>query len=306
VAEGQVLRRDIVLQELTTIRGMVVARSDGFPIPRARVCVAEGLEYASYLRAEERSTIANDDGTFEFQVALQPGEYYLVPYYDGASWTAAAKTFAETVRLEYGETLETTLELDPPYSIALRVVDRSGAPISNAYVAPTWSMVDISVGFWTGWSTDTDGRFSRNGFAPMGAYSLDIHASGYLPTNSSDYEGRSGEVFPEETIVLYETARAEGLVIDANGDLVAWANLDVQATFEDGREFTFDVDTNGQGYFLTEENLPATTATLDVVIWQDRESSSPPRTWRSDPISFEAGLIHDLGTITLEASDEEE
>jgi RNA polymerase sigma factor (sigma-70 family) len=303
---GQILRRDITLQELVTIDGTVVSNLDGTPISGAMVSVSTGLDPSSE-PSSELSTTADEQGRFSLEVALASGDYYIVPYYDDSSWREAAPAFGQRVHLSPSERTELRLEMDPPFSITLRVTDRNGVPIQSAGIGGAWHWDDGMSTVSTGWRTDQEGLFSHAGFAPFGTYSLSVNATGFLRVEDLDYGGRPGEVFPEETVALYESTGAEGIAVDADGVPLPRTILKVRVRTEGESNFEFTVTTNGQGYFLTERKLPAATATLNISTHPGNPGSPlMPAAWRSDLISFEPGLIHDLGTVVLEASDEEE
>jgi protocatechuate 3,4-dioxygenase beta subunit len=303
---GQTLRRDITLEELVTIDGTVVSNLDGRPIPEAMVSVSTGLDPSSK-PSSELSTTADEQGRFSLEVALASEDYYIVPYYDRSSWGEAAPAFGQRVHLSPSERTELRLEMDPPFSITLRVTDRNGVSIPRAGIGGSWHWDDGMSTFSTRWRTNQDGLFPHAGFAPFGTYFLSVYVTGFLRVEDLDYGGRPGEVFREETVILYKSTGAEGIAVDADGVPLPRTILKVRARTEGESKFEFAVTTNGQGYFLVERKLPAATATLKISA-RPGNPGSPlmPTAWRSDLISFEPGLIHDLGTITLEAGGEEE
>jgi len=301
LAPRQNLRRDFTLDALTTIKGVVVAKSNGVPVRNVGVTVIvdPNASFSDLGPPKELSALVDENGAFEYQVALSPGEYVLTPYYLHTSLSFAAEAFGKRLEFDPGQTTEATLEIDAPYSISLRVMDNNSEPI-YASMYMFWRYDDAyAVGGGSDWWTDKSGRISWDGFAPFGAITLRVSAKGYLLGKSTLYEGKPGAAYPEETIVLLynENAGIEGLAVDSEGNPLSRTQLRVQVTTngESGHDIT--LITNGSGYFLNERGIPAATVQLEIDAFEPDGSLSA--SWRVNEFELEPNMIHDLGTVVF-------
>lgn len=297
LASGQELRRDFTLDALTTIKGVVVAKSSGAPVHNVGVTVVvDPYSPPPIDRAPEAlSTVVDENGAFEYQVAVAPGEYVLTPYYQHIQLSFAVEAFGESFQIDHGQTTEAELGIDAPYTISLRVVDSNEEPI-NAHIGTQWTHDDGRTHSSTGWQTDENGYFSWDGFAPFGAYVLSISATGYSEGKSASYEGEPGAVYPLETIVLYEYAGIEGLAVDSEGRPLALTLLKILVRYRDMSSSSVSVNTDENGYFLVGSGLPV-DGSLAIKI--DEPDGSSSGEWQGIRSDLEPNMIHNLGTIVF-------
>ena len=209
--------------------------------------------------------------------------------------------YGATVSLSLGEASEMNLELPDPFTIAVHVVDALGDPVVGAWVSPRWEYNRSASGSGPLGQTDGDGRFSWSGFGPLGAYQLEVSATGLLAGRTTVYEGESGVVYPEETIALYPPSGVEGILTDSAGEILADIRLRLQFNSADGQDWSTTLSTASDGYFLVHQSLPATVGSLWI---RDLAPSSLSRgAWSMDDLHLNENQVLDLGVLRLEKSE---
>lgn len=283
---------DYVFDEFLVVTGHVFGRQSGRPIPQAAALLVGG-------DVEDNFALADDDGRFTLRHAGQPGEYSITASYSTLAGDAIPGGEAQVIELSYGGATEIDLYVDDPYARTFRFVDGFGQNVAGVTAITWWTGPDGARG-GKGRTTSLgpsseDGLVRYDGFAPVGEYALSIRVQGSSWQRSLPFSGEAGVDYPVEDIVVYRFGGMEGVALTSSGEPIRNEELVVQA-FRDGERLTeFRVRTTGDGYFFTENQVPATTVSLTF-------SNSMNEAWQSDLIEFPAELVSDLGSITLGAA----
>jgi hypothetical protein len=180
-------------------------------------------------------------------------------------------------------------------TLALRAVDKEMRPVSGAWVTLQHkSDGGGTTGYGAETPTDEDGRFSWSGFEPGAEVCCTLSQKGYLRAETTHRVGQAGEVFPEETVVLYRSCGVAGRVVDENGEPFQHAKLRILANYADRRS-TITCETDETGKFSKIAGVPATEVVLEIRAKRGGRNF----TWISDTVSCLPDSIVDLGLITL-------
>ncbi|HIJ64365.1 MAG TPA: sigma-70 family RNA polymerase sigma factor [Candidatus Hydrogenedentes bacterium] len=188
---------DHVIEDAATVRGTVHGLLSHKPLKNVWVsCLKDGLEVAG------ASTEVSEDGSYDLTLLAGAGVYRVFPYYWPCDRAELAREYGKDIDLKAGEERELDLALPAPYTLSMRVVDEQDKPVEL-------HTVGVQVGHWGSGlfgGTDKEGRFSWSGFPPGVEGSFRCVKPGYYIAETQRYVGEPGEVFPEETVVLYETS----------------------------------------------------------------------------------------------------
>ena len=303
---GSTSQKNFTLADALTIRGVVLGRPSGLPVPGARVaCLQNGKEvWGGSVRTDEK-------GNFEFSLTVEPGEYQLFPSLQGSPATATGD-LAEApimVILEHGRATDVVLSLVDPWTIPIRVTDASGDPLADVMVSTLYTKVPFGGGYGGGdsWWTDEEGRCTLGGLMPYGECRLELAGiAGYSKRWTSVYAGNPGDVFPERTYVLHGKATLQGTVV-AGKDGTPVGRDDVFCRIYSKGEWLQQqqASTAIDGFFEVKD-IPATDVSIEIRSGDPIESLGGYGVWRSDLIDIGAGETVDLGTVVLEAVEAEE
>ena len=207
--------RDVVLESGLAVRGRVRDR--------------EGVALAGVLlRAEPRG--GGDGPTSEGESGAD-GAYALGGLAPGAysvSATAAGFASVHVTATAGGEPLE--IVLDAGGGITGRVVDAAGQPVDGASVQGERADVATEPGGVDGYAmsaNDGDGRFTIRDIAP-GTYALRVRAGGVGEAAVSSVKVAAGRVTDVGTITLSATGVVTGVVVDADGQGIPGATVQVR------------------------------------------------------------------------------
>lgn len=188
------------LAQGATVRGIVIEES-GLPIPGAKVLVGE------LGNVDSREGVTELDGSFEIK-GCKPGKTMITAQAD----QYAPAELSVNISRENSESYKIVLASGK--LLKIRVVNRVGHPITNAYASlntrestPDGERLTVQAGF-TG-KTDSDGRITWNE-APDRDLSFGIGAPGHLPT--------ALKVRPdgnEHGVTLLPGLKISGTVVDA-------------------------------------------------------------------------------------------
>jgi len=291
---NQVTTWDIHMWKPIIVRGAVRGMRSQQAITTPRILrisvVQDGKGVASV--GGRPGTIPN--GVYELPVPSGPGRFLVVPTYQPYSFHGF-ESYGREVTLSEGAVQTVDLELPDPFEMSIRVVDDNGAPIKDAHVGQEGGGVSGQIG-----STDAAGRFAFNGFMPeMENVStseswFEVSAPGRFSGESAHHLGAPGQVFPEETIVLYPAGEAAGKLSAANGDVVANQKIAVKATYGTIVDRTLEIVTDSKGAFRMK--IPATSLTLDAA----PNPSRPLESFRIAGIQCAPGQTVDLGDVSFE------
>jgi len=257
---------DYTLGDIITIRGHLLGTPSGSPLPGY---------YVQCEREEETIGIAQTgpDGAYELTAATGEGDYLVYPlpwkpvysrpteYID-----EALLLYAQELELTAGEERELDLILPDPFTISARVVDEAGTPV----VAPHKGCVRwYSGAFGPGYGglraeSGPEGLIYWSRFAPGYESWLSFSTDTYLAAETMRHTGQPGEVFPEETIVVYRRSGIEGVALDESGAPFANTRIYVMASYGEGRTTKVSAIADTEGRFSIPKDLPATAANVVI------------------------------------------
>jgi RNA polymerase sigma factor (sigma-70 family) len=289
---------DCVVYEPITIRGRVLGESSGRALADVRVrCLKDGQHVPNN---SERPV--GDNGWYEFHLLTGPGNYLLYPlhrfsYGDMGVLRDRYLQYGREMNLKGGEDVTLDLACFEPYTLCFRVVDVDGNPVQGARM--TMNQHDIETGYagpaGTSKVTDENGRISWAGFEPGNEAQVAIEHPDYVTAETAWYIGAPGEVFPEETIVLYEHAGVAGMAADQDGNPIANAAAAMRAHYGDGRVAELRTRTDDTGAFSCAKGIPATEVMFEISL----DDGVHERSWTSEPVRCVAGHIMDLNAIVF-------
>jgi len=284
-----------VIDEQIVVFGHVYGLETGKPIDVAEIVSVHAVRDEATHTPLPGATV-QDDGSYLLELPGIPGIYLICPSY--RPFTYRFEHLGKKTYLTPGAQHEVDLFVPEPWSIGIRVVDENGEPVAGAAVS---RMGGFS---WSLGRTDEEGRFRYSGFAPAigedipGVGWLVVSHPGYFQQESRHYRGQLGDVFPEETIVLYGSSGISGVALDAEGYPLDDCTVTVSMHYGNDREKVVKLLTNKDGLFRETACLPATTGSLDVRARVHRLDSTS--TWRLESVQFFAGEVTDLGEVLFE------
>jgi protocatechuate 3,4-dioxygenase beta subunit len=291
---GKVTVWDAEIGAIIKIHGRILGETSGKPILDAEFtvwAVRDGHAVADvYLRPPRHG------GAYALELSSVAGEYRICVTYDPFSHNGFDQ-YGETVQLQPGDDQTIDLRIAEPYRIAVRAVDEHGDPVEGAVVEGHRPGTSGKIG-----ATDAEGRFSMGGIMPdilkhESNASMILRHPEYCEACTRSYVGNPGEVFPEETVVLYRPASLEGQVVDSEGQPIAKMGVGIVLRYGEEVRRSLSGITNRDGIFRFPDGVPATDVTLEVTVWHDASKSK--QTWTFDPIAIDAGACVDLGTLVF-------
>lgn len=284
--------------DLLHITGVIRGRQSGKPLDTAHVAY-ERVDGGPHLWASP------DPVTGRYDIAISdPGTYLVWPRYSGVDVGTEKTAHGRKITWTAGETLELDFELPDPFALSARVVDVEGNPITDAEVNYDPSSVPGEL--------DENGRCGWHGFAPYHDARMVIEKEGYLRTETETIAGEPGVVYPEETLVLYQSGGIEGTIVYPDGTPAA--NARVVVTFESEN---FSIRTNGQqtnrvqvpgntdgeGRFSFAHGFPAVAGEVSAAVY-----AANIMQYASDEIAVDVypGSIVDIGNVSLRLAAQED
>lgn len=314
-------KRNFTLKRGSIVRGIVRSKLDGRPIDGARVVVASGTSTFT----GNQSAMTDADGKFEI-VGLGIGPAMLSVEKDG--WCGRnptdemmmAMTFGSapteksgdlipgvvTVK-KLGETIETSLELEPAPIISGRITDADGRGIAGARVdsriipgdenGDRAKRLPTAVGA-TARFVDSDGNFRINGrFAKDAKLVVLAEAPGFCSSASEPLEVGPGRNVEDIRILLHRGGTIEGRVIDESGRPIEGAS--VRRALDGERLDDSDWDRVGRGAGVTDEDGKFTMTTVEPGTWAVRAFSAGKKPAVKTAIAVTEGAAVAV-TLTLE------
>ncbi|HIJ74816.1 MAG TPA: sigma-70 family RNA polymerase sigma factor [Candidatus Hydrogenedentes bacterium] len=262
LAPREVRRVDIAVQrieEQMIVKGHVYGVQTGRLIWPARVFPAKGNgEWVPHT-----GQLVAMDGSYELRLTALPGEFVIYPNYYDHSLPAGEmlREFGKKVHLSAGETVELDLTIPECVSASVRVVDQLGTPVEDAAI----TLVQDHTGFG-GKKTNADGRWASSSITPWTEFWFKVSKEGYADKETEHHLGEEpGHVCPEETIVLFQSGRVQGVAVDASGEVLSGRTVNARAHYEHGEMALEPTRTDRDGVF-TIMGIPATGVTLEVSI----------------------------------------
>ncbi len=286
---------DFTLVETIAVFGLLLD-GEGNPVPGSGLRVTSEEDPAATTSVE-----ADASGNYALNVVSGPGRYQFVPGYK-LSPANVIESFAphlvQTIDLRAGDANEVNVTMDTPLTIALRVTDANGRPISGADINPQWNPVENSAyGFGSVGQTDAQGLHTWSGYAPIGTYRFWMRKDGHLARETEVFAGGPGEVFSAEAYALYQPSSLEGRV-NLEGQGLEGTNLRINASRDGEQIASVTVTPASDGYFLARDSLPATTVELEFSLSHQGTRLAPSQ---SRELAFGPGETVDVGNIQFDA-----
>jgi len=289
---GTPLVWDVALGAPITVRGLVSGVVSGQPLRYVAVAHMKDFRVAGYCVTEA-------DGSYALRLA-EPGNYVICPGYllgepedwsDPDEWVAQ---YGKEVRVGGGEEKVVDLVMPDPVTLSVRAVDRAGNALAGV---PASVHSEGSGGLRH--ATDEDGRFSWSGFPPGLNSWIELRShAGYLATDSTPVVGAPGEVFPEETLVMFRASGLEATVLLPDGRPAAYTLVGIAVCCAEGPVFSLETRTDGHGTFALADQVPATRASVEIRVLGGDGGSL---TWTSEAIEFMPEEVTMFGEVRLSA-----
>ena len=291
---GEERRVDITVQDVITVTGIVRGTTTGQSLPGIMVTAIREDLSGNSIDAKTAS-----DGRYALTITTEPGAYTIGTRYDrGGSTFGKTGAYAETIELAAGEIRTLDLELPEPATRSFRVVTEEGQPVEGLQVSVFERMVEGgALGYRLSMTTDTDGRLTWAGVPAGSSVTVRFDDDVHLQASSAEIIAAPGEVLPKEVVVMYERAGVSGTLIDAAGQILVEAEVELVALYGEEQERTLTFRTDAQGVFLIGEKLPATEVWISLQIEYDEDT--PALEHETDWIRLESQSITDLGTVAL-------
>ncbi len=269
IRAGKTTRLTIYLDDSAIVKGVVVRKSDGSPVPRFLLSLEN--EEGKLVPLYNRCRFRNADGSFECTQDVGPGTYRIViepdelPAVQTAPFTVAAG--AESVH---------RIEIPDGLTLAGHVVDESGHAVAEA-------TLDLSVRVESGQqrrrsaNTDEHGAFTITGLS-VGEGRLRVSHPDYAELRVDAVQITSDPPMDELVLVLDEGVRVFGRITCRAGDTTP-SSVDLRSPESSGR-LDADVDVNGRfefphvapgAYYVTVRGTHAWSDQFQVYDGQDRK-----------------------------------
>jgi RNA polymerase sigma-70 factor (ECF subfamily) len=285
-----------VLDDVIIVFGKVLGQNSGEPILNARINVSARVN-GRFVRGAARVAAGK---SYHLELPALAGQYLIVPSYQPFG-AAGFEQYGREIFLSPGDEKELDLYFPEPFSITIRVVNESGTPVSAARVKKN---TPVMSGRPAG-ETDEDGRFVAAGImpniiGPETTASLTIEHPEYPSTNTRVYVGEPGDVFPEETVVLYRASGLMGRIVDPDGQPLE-AEVWVKVSHSGGIDNNLFFSTDDEGFFEN-ESIPATNVTLSITAMIS-DGPDGRQTWDFASVDAIAGSVVDLGELIFDSSE---
>ncbi len=294
---------DYRIEASIIVRGRVIGETSGQPIPGVELVHCALIDPAPAGGMNPYTASPNDNGEFLLRVTGKKGIYKLGArfYREGMSYGHSAESdYTQEIALRPGQEETVELLLPDPWQLSYRVIDRDGVPLPGVQITLRESTTGGSATRNWREPTDADGRVVLAGLPGKTSikptFKLDGHASVKLPAQY----GGPGEIFPEETVVMYPESGIEGVLVGPDGAPLAKQRVRFTFYYGDGASKSVTITTTAAGVFFIERNVPATTAVFEIGYETSggRAAESPVQ-YVSGPMAFPAGLVSDLGVLAL-------
>ncbi len=244
-------------------------------------------------------TTSDKNGEFELVGAITPGKNILAPYNNNQLEALGPDVHAQEIYLDYGDQKVFDLNIPDPSTLYFQVVDNFYTPIRDCVITPLIQKGRNQSSLRPIGRSGQTGIFRWTKMIANVNMSFKFSKDNYLPAESKEYLAEPGTIFPQETIVLYPKASAEGYAFNPDGSPIVGIKLLGEAYYGDNYIHQFHTSsTDKNGYFTITKDLPATTAEIvlhSITHFDDTQNFYT--TWESSPIKFRSNRTIDIGDI---------
>jgi RNA polymerase sigma factor (sigma-70 family) len=287
-APGAAQTWDYAIQELIYVRGHVIGETTGKPLHDVKVAA---LKDGKYVQGSDTPTQA--DGSYELKLSSGPGNYKIFPRLWRIEPDQTGYEWGKDIQLSAAQEATVELTFMDTATMSIRVVDASGNPMKGMTLGireedHTWAPVA---------TTPADGRYTWNGFMPGIETNFVVLGEREQLGSTRAVVPEPGQVFPEETVVVYGSAGIEGIAVKSDGQPLANGVIVIHAYYALTHEVERRVNTDDSGHFLIESQLPATAVILEMEGYTEESSGIDRYTYDSDELELVDGQILNIGKI---------
>lgn len=293
-ASGTTQTWDYSIQEQIVVRGHVVGETTGKPLHDVKVAA---LKDGQYVQGSDTPT--QQDGSYELRLSSGPGNYKIFPRLWRIEPDQTGYDFGKDIQLSAAQEATLDLTFIDTATMSIRVIDASENPMKGMQLAireedHTWGPVAV---------TPADGRYTWDGFMPGIETNFVVMGDGKPLGSTRAVVAEPGQVFPEETVVVYGSAGLEGVAVKPDGQPLANGVIVLHAYYALTRDIERRVNTDDTGHFLIEGQLPATVVILEMEGYVEGASGVDRFAYASDETELADGQILDLGRLAFTLKD---
>ena len=241
-----------------------------------------------------RESVAGD-GSYELRILAGSGEYLVYPEYLHGIPDDMAEQYGKIIELEVRDVAEVDLTLPDPVMMSIRAINSEGDPVSGASVTLSQRIGRSTNGYGISELTDENGRFSWSGFTPGPEVWCTVQHNDYLRAASAHHVGSPGEIFPEETVVLYRSSGVTGIALDTDGQPIPDAEIEILAHYAGDQRKRISCETDATGKFSRIEGVPATEVVFEIAV----DDGAQEYSWTSDPVQCLPDHVTDFSEIAF-------
>ena len=241
----------------------------------------------------------DSEGRYRFEIRSGVTRVRLIPR--ARSEGSFEQGEGEAVRVEPGREVTANLLMAEPWSIAFQIVDPSGSPIGGANVSVRHQWGDTASEYGVS-PSDNAGYVHIDRLQPGAEVSVRCWKNGFIDAESRTYTGNPAQAVGPEVVVMYGESAMTALLVDADG--APLTETDIDLSFNHGDTVTtLHSATDGRGELSIPGKIPATTCVVELVA--TRPSADGPQTllYRSDDVTFSAGVTLDFGAVVMDATE---
>jgi hypothetical protein len=233
--------------------------------------------------------------------AFAGGTYLVIARYTGNAELPGSVASTKEIACDPGGTYEVDLQLPEPVTLPIRVIDAAGQPVPGAKLVTVQATAPQMLSFADVVGvTDVEGRSVVASFTPGIECWLEVSKPGYIRASTAKHTGSPGEVFPEETLVLFATAGIQGIALGPDGAPLTAKGIDIRVEAADYREHHNQyMPLDPRGAFTLLEGVPAANVTFTLTLAQDTPAATQDLSAHVGPIDCAPGVVTDLGPITF-------
>lgn len=294
LAPGESQTWNYTIQDIITVRGHVVGETTGLPLRNVKVAALKDGK-----PVQNGDTPVDMNGAYEMKLTSGPGNYTIFPRLWRIDAEETGYDWGKQIVLEPAQEATVDLTFIDTATISIRVVDTSGQPIRGMVLGikeadHTWAPVA---------TTPDDGRFTYGGVMPGIESNFVVFDSGNRVGSTTPVIAEPGQVFPEETVVVYGNAGIEGTALGPDGQPLANGVINLRVFYALTRQLERSINTDSSGHFLIESGLPATAVILAMEGVVDGAGGEERFLYESDELLLIDGNILNLGNLTFVKSD---
>lgn len=300
---GEDCQIDYVIRPQMIVKGITYKAGSKEPFPGVsiRALAVEpdaGRTFAGSAFRMPSMTTTSENGSYVLTIPGNAGTYEITP---GFEHTSSWDLKGETVELKPGQTATVDLHVPARVTRSFLLVDESGQPVEEVSISIEQRDENGSSSYGLLETTDAAGRVSFSSLQPELATCIHFSKQGYLKAQSSVFAGEPGDVFPDETIVMYKPADVIATVSGPDSELLIEQELTVIAAYGENEQITVTGRTNVDGQLILLGKVPATRIRLTILT--SGNNSEYSNQFRSDYLTLAANETADLGVVTLTPSE---